>query len=103
VEVVISATGDERASDLAELREWLDLAGDGAPWELAPEPPPSGDSLGFGIDELCAVVAAVEGLPPLIDRIKGWFGTRQDPKPVKLTITIDPKNGDVTVQIGDGK
>lgn len=102
VEVVISATGVEGISDLASLREWLDLAGDDASWKLTPEPPPSGDTLGFGVDEICAIVAVVEGLPPLIDRIKDWFGTRQEPKPIKLTITIDPANGDITVQIGDG-
>jgi hypothetical protein len=102
VEVVISATGDEGISDLASLREWLDLAGDEASWKLTPEPPPSGDTLGFGVDEICAIVAVVEGLLPLFDRIKEWFGTRQEPKPIKLTITIDPANDDSAAQIGDG-
>jgi hypothetical protein len=102
MEVVISASGDENVSDLASLRAWLDSAGPETPWKLAPESPSSGDSLGFGVAEICAIVAVVEGLPALIDQIKGWFGTRQDPEPVKLTITIDPAKVDVTVEPGNG-
>lgn len=103
MEVVISATGTEKAQDIASLRAWLDAAGSGTPWTLAPEPAGTGEHLGLGVDEICAIIAAVEGLPPLITQIKGWLTTRRDPEPVTLTITIDPDSGDVTVTVPGGE
>jgi Effector Associated Constant Component 1 len=90
VKVVIETTGRESAHDLAELRDWLESAGDRAPWKLDPEPPPSGEHLGIGVDEICAVITAVAELPALADRIKSWFPTRHAPEPIRVTITISP-------------
>lgn len=99
MEITISGMGPEKAQDIASLRSWLDAAGPDAPWTLAPDAPASGDHLGFGVDEICAIIAAVEGLPPLINQIKSWFTTRQDPGPVTLTITIEPGLENITIQI----
>jgi len=98
VEVIISPSGDQQSHDMASLRSWLE-AGGGAAWVLAPEAPGGHGHLGPGVDEICAVVAALEGLPPLISAIKGWFTTREKPEPVTLTITVDPDTGDVTVTV----
>jgi hypothetical protein len=98
VEVIISPAGDEQAQDMASLRAWLE-AGGGVAWTLAPEATGDGSHLGFGVDEICAVIAAVEGLPSLISAIKGWFTTREKPEPVTLTITVDPDTSDVTVTV----
>jgi hypothetical protein len=95
MEVLISATGQESVSDLTALRDWLESAGDGVPWKLAPEPPPGADApgadaLGVGVDEICAIITVITNLPPLVDRIRDWFGTRQDPGPIRVTININP-------------
>jgi hypothetical protein len=82
--------GEESVSDLAALREWLESADGRAPWTLAPEPVPGADALGVGVDEICAIISVIAQLPPLVDRIRDWFGTRQDPKPVQVTININP-------------
>ena len=102
MEVIISPAGSEQAQDMASLRAWLE-AGGGAAWTLAPEATGDGGHLGIGVDEICAVLAAVEGLPPLISAIKGWFTTRGKPAPVTLTITVDPDTGDVTVTVPGAK
>jgi hypothetical protein len=94
--------GDETGSDMASLRSWLDEAADGMSWETAPLPPPDGSTLGLGAEEICVVLSAVEGLPALISAIRNWHPTRQDPPPITLTITIDPKKGDLTVAFPDG-
>jgi hypothetical protein len=93
---------DGAGSDITQLRSWLDEAADGMPWEIAPPPPQDGSTLGLGVDEICAVLAAVEGLPPLIGAIRSWRTTKQDPAPITLTITIDSKTGDVTIGFPDG-
>jgi hypothetical protein len=95
-------SGDGVVSDLAELRSWLDEAADGMPWEIAPPSPPDGGTLGLGVDEICAILGAVEGLPALIDAIKNWRTAKQDPAPITLTITLDSKEGEVTVGFPDG-
>lgn len=99
MEVIISAESAGNSQDMASLRSWLDGAGSSATWTLAPEEPGPGGHLGFGVAEICAIIGAVEGLPPLINHIRNWFSTRQDPKPVTLTITVDPASGDVTVTV----
>jgi len=90
MEVVISGTGRENSRDLAQLRDWLESAGGGLPWQLTRESAGSDDSLGSGIDEICAIVSVAAQLPALVDRIREWFPTRHDPKPIQLRITLDP-------------
>jgi Effector Associated Constant Component 1 len=90
MDVVISTEGTANTRDLAQLCDWLGSAGDPAPWQLAPEPAPSGDSLGIGVEEICAVITAATQLPLLIERIRDWFPTRHKPMPVHLTIVLDP-------------
>ncbi len=93
MEVMISGTGEESVSDLAALRDWLESAGDEVPWKLAPEPAPRAGTLGVGVDEICAIITVITNLPPLVDRIRDWFGTRQDPAPIQVTININPADG----------
>jgi Effector Associated Constant Component 1 len=90
MEVVICAADTEGIPDLAQLRDWLGSAGSRAPWHLAPDPPPRGNALGIGIDEICAIISAASALPELVDRVGEWFTTRHDPGPIQLTITLDP-------------
>lgn len=87
--IVISEAGAARSRDLAQLRDWLDADG-AAPWRLQPEPPQSGDSLGASVTEISAVVVAAAHLAMLIERIHDWFGTRDKPGAVQVTITINP-------------
>jgi hypothetical protein len=95
--------GDETGGDdMASLRSWLDEVADGMPWEIAPPAPPDGSTLGLGAEEICTVLSAVEALPAFIGAIRNWHTTRQDPAPITLTITIDPKKGDLTVAFPDG-
>lgn len=93
---------------MASLRAWLEDSG-GSEWDLKPEEPARRDSLGFGVDEACAVLSAIEGLPALIYAIRGWFTTRDEPQPVTISlasqkITIDPAAGaepvTITVTVG---
>lgn len=98
MEVIISPAGDGQAQDMASLRAWLE-AGGGTAWTLAPEVTGDGGHLGFGVEEICAILAAAEGLPMLVSSIRGWFTTREKPVPVTLTITVDPATGDVTVTV----
>lgn len=99
MKVIISAKDRVKAQDIASLRAWLDAAGSAATWTLAPESDGTGDHLGFGVGEICAIIAAVEGLPPLIAQIKSWFTTRQEPASVTLTITIDRSSDDITIRV----
>lgn len=87
VEVLISTDKTGENGDLTSLRAWLDAPGVGVPWELAPERPVSG-TLGFGVDEICAIIAALEGLPPLIQWIKSWTESKQEFPPITVTIAI---------------
>ena len=84
---MISAKEGEGSGDLASLRAWLDAPGGDVQWELAPERPASG-TLGFGVDEICAVIAALEGLPPLIQWIKSWGESKQESPTITVTVTI---------------
>jgi hypothetical protein len=88
MQILISGAGRTGPRDLAQLRDWLGSAGP-TPWQLAPEPEPSGDSLGAGVSEICAIVTATAAIPDLDERVRGWLGTRHAPGPVQLTITID--------------
>jgi membrane-associated two-gene conflict system component 1 (EACC1) len=87
VEVLISTDKAGDGGDLASLRAWLDATGVDVPWELAPERPASG-TLGLGVDGICTVIAALEGLPPLIQWIKSWRESKQESPLITLTITI---------------
>jgi hypothetical protein len=87
VEVLISAGKAGRSDDLASLRAWLDAAGIDVPWDLAPERPASG-TLGSGADEICAVITALEGLPPLLQWIKSWRESKQESPSITVVITI---------------
>lgn len=109
MEVTISPAGDgqdEDAESMASLRAWLEDGG-GSEWDLKPEEPASHEYLGFGVDEVCAVLSALEGLPGLIYAIRGWFTTREEPEPVTISvgshkITIDPAADaePVTITVG---
>jgi hypothetical protein len=87
VKVLISTETAGSGGDLASLRAWLDDAGGSVPWALSPERPATG-TLGFGVDEICAVVAAVEGLPRLIQWIKSWSESKQESPAIVVTIAI---------------
>jgi hypothetical protein len=87
VEVLISTDRVGDSGDLASLRTWLDAPGADVPWELAPERP-TGGTLGFGVDEICAVIVALEGLPLLIQWIKSWSGSKQESPSITLMIAI---------------
>lgn len=93
MEVTISPAGDGRAEDMASLRAWLETSG-GPAWDLEPEAPADGGHLGLGVDEVCALLTAIEGLPALVSAIRGWFTTREESRPVSIavgsqTITVD--------------
>jgi hypothetical protein len=95
VEVFISADkvadgmayGPGDNGDLASLRTWLDAPDVNVPWQLAPESPAAG-TLGSGVDGICAVITSLEGLPPLIQWIRSWSESKQEPAPITVTITI---------------
>jgi hypothetical protein len=90
VEVTLSTASEDAGADMASLREWLTSAGDDVPWTLTPERPVPG-SLGVGLVEIALVIAALDQLTSLYDRIRSWHETRHEPTaPITLTITIDP-------------
>ena len=104
LEVLISADRTDDSGDLASLRAWLDAPGLTVPWELVPERPASG-TLGCGVDEICAVAAALEGLPPLIQWIKSWTESKQQSPQITVRITIAGRslNGNVGNDVADGE
>lgn len=75
MEVLISAAGVGKTGDLTSLRAWLESAEDGRLRELACVPS-TGDTLGFGVVEICAPVVMAEGLPTLISF--EFSGTTED-------------------------
>lgn len=87
MEVLISVEQPGTDGDLTSLRGWLDSPGVSVPWELAPLPPADG-TLGFGIDEICAILGAAEGLPSLIQWLKSWGANRQEAPQLKVTVVI---------------
>jgi hypothetical protein len=101
VEIFIAAQQAERAGELASLRAWLDVPGEGVQWVLAP-PAADGDTLGVGVEEICAVITAADALVRLVEWVRNWRESRQDPPAVILTLPIGAVPAVPAAASGDG-